>query len=848
MKMPETGPHAKRTDAGASTGIPELLSPAGGPAQFYAALSAGADAIYCALGGEFNARRMSEGEFDDSSFAEACDTAHLLGAKVYATVNIVVGDDELGRALKVAGRALSLGADALIVQDWGFMSLIRENWPWAEVHVSTQCNVHDPRGVRWCADEMGASRVTLSRELSIDEISECCSTGIECEVFAHGAICVCYSGLCLMSSMRGGRSGNRGLCANPCRLPMTLVDLDSGRSISAPGNLRPLCPKDNCTIEDLDDLARIGVASLKLEGRLKDPAYVRAVTSAYRAELDKLNGEVVDAPDLDEIELGLRRVFNRGFTDAYLHGRSGNEIISYRRSNNQGDLVGEVVGSRGLPDIVSRRKGANGGRERNRVVTRAEVDVRLSGDVGAGDILEFRPDDAPDNFITAPVSGDAKAGQVITCIASREVPDGSRARLVRSQAALDAAANVQTADGAVAVRKRKVHAHVEMRLGQPLLVELETVDGAARASASGPVVESARTKAVSIDDLVEHVGRMGTTPFELDSIDVDLDDGCGMGFSAIHRVRAEACDELERQILEPWRERESMVSSSDKVQVSSHGYSDRAECTEPDSPEICVLAPTPQHAGAAMDAGATRVYATADALGEFPQGWPCPPIPLLDEICHESDHDRLDKWVEEGSPVAVGNVSGLSLAAERGASPEIRHTIPVHNTRTLALMESFGASGIWLSPELEIDQIGQLGLNASSTLGILAYGRVQVMTIEHCALQASGECRGNCGSCNLRKMNIALRDIDGNRYPVRTDAHGRSRIYHWRPVDLAPEVGRLLKAGVTRFLVDATLLDAEQVRRHVKRLVDAVARVQAGKPPLEREPGTDSARLHLGIE
>ncbi|MBQ6650591.1 MAG: U32 family peptidase, partial [Atopobiaceae bacterium] len=259
--------------------VPELLAPAGTPDAFRAALAAGADAIYCALGNDFNARRSAD-NFTPETFAAACREAHLAGTRVYVTVNVVIKEREMPSALALVRQAWLLGADALIIQDWGLFAEVRRLWPEVECHVSTQANVHDARGVAWCG-ELGATRVTLSRELSLPEMAACAATGVECETFAHGAICFCYSGLCLMSSFFGGRSANRGLCAQPCRLPYDLLD-ESGEAMAVVGGERLLCPRDMCTIDSLAAMAEAGVASLKLEGRMKAPDYVHAVVRAYR--------------------------------------------------------------------------------------------------------------------------------------------------------------------------------------------------------------------------------------------------------------------------------------------------------------------------------------------------------------------------------------------------------------------------------------------------------------------------------------------------------------------------------------------------------------------------------------
>ena len=440
----------------------ELLAPAGGPEPFAAALAAGADAIYCGFGNDFNARRNAT-NFDDESFAAACKAAHLAGVRVYVTVNIVIRTAEMPKVLSVIRRAWCLGADAFIIQDWGLMAEVRRIWPEIEVHVSTQANIHDARAVAWIR-ELGIARVTISRELSLPELSRIADEGVEIEAFGHGALCFCYSGVCMLSSLSGGRSANRGMCAQPCRLPYDLVDED-GTVSQMKGADRALCPKDYCTISDLSSLMEAGVGSLKVEGRMKAPDYVYSVISSYRAELDDAYAGVKPSAETEHARMRrLLRSFNRGFTDAYLRGESGNEMMSYERSNNRGELVGEVVSSRRLEDTLVRRGGGNGGRRRNRHVTQAETEIALAEPVFEGDLLEIRPLTDPSQFLTATAEHDADAQERITVRTTRPMEKGSAVRVIRSKQAMEEA---QRAAHLECARKRPVSVSAKARIGPP---------------------------------------------------------------------------------------------------------------------------------------------------------------------------------------------------------------------------------------------------------------------------------------------------------------------------------------------------------------------------------------------
>lgn len=813
---------------------PELLAPAGGPEPFYAALAAGADAIYCGMG-SFNARRKAD-NFTDESFEAACRAAHLAGSRVYVTVNIVIKDEEMSEALSLVDRCWRLGADAFIIQDWGLFFEIRRLMPEVETHISTQANIHDARGTAWCK-EAGADRVTLSRELSIDEVAIIHdAVDIELEVFSHGAICFCYSGVCLLSSFTSrGRSANRGMCAQPCRLPYELID-ETGRSWSKPGRERALCPRDTCTADKLPRLLDAGAHALKLEGRMKAPDYVHSIVSAYRAQLDDiLAGREISDETAQARYRQLKRCFNRDFTSEYQEGRSGDEMMSYERSNNRGQIVGEVLGSKPLGNT----KGLKPDDKRRRA---AWTKLRLSEPVGKGDLLELRHNDEFDQFLTAIAPEDAQAGDIIECRTARPMPAGALVRLIRSQAALDAA---EAALKRPVARKRAVDVRVVAHLGQPFTVELTCIDDPALSGrAEGFTVESAKTRAVSAEDLVEHVGRMGSSPFEAVSFDIQLDEGCGMGFSAVHKVRAAACKALERAILAPYAERVNhLMVQSDPVCPADLN----------DLGEVCALVTSLNAAAAARKAGAARVYMTVDDLlaeGLSPASCSAEGvIPVLDEVSREADHERLDPWFTPGAPAAVGTISELARGAEIGSVVELRSCIPVHNVPCMRELAARGAHAAWLSPELTLAEIERIApQRGEMTLGLMVLGTPRVMTSEHCILQVAGACIHDCANCRLRARDFKLKNIDGRMLPVRTGLNGRSHLYDGVQLDATPQIPQLLRAGVTRFLVDGTLMNIDMLSRSVARTNRALEAARSGRTPDKRLPGTSSGCLFQGVE
>ena len=506
----------------------ELLAPAGNMACLHAAVRAGADAVYLGID-RFNARRGAD-NFTMDTLREACDYAHLRGVRVYLTVNIAILPSEAQAAMEVVRQGYRAGVDAFIVQDLGLAAQMRRTLPEADLHVSTQMNVLNAAGVE-AAAKLGAARVTFARELELAEIAELSSLaaerGMDTEVFAHGAICICYSGQCYMSSLVGGRSANRGMCAQACRLPYELHNKAVKKPLPSEGD-HLLSPKDLCTVDLIPELAVAGAGSLKIEGRMKSPEYVQAVVGVYRDVLDRTEAWLSAQPegaDLPAVPQNLRateeehrilsEAFSRGFTQAYLTHDDGNQMMSYGRPNNRGVFVGRVASVRA-----------------------GSVLVHPEEELSAGDVLEFWTNRG--HFAYTLAEGDLLANGDARIALSRKVGPGDRVFRVRS-------AKAAFVDDALAP-KVPVQGRAVLRIGDPVRFELVASDGSF-GCAMGPVVEAARTKAVSEDEVRAHLDRFGNEPFALSRLDVELDEGVGIGFSQLHKVRAQASRALEEDLL-----------------------------------------------------------------------------------------------------------------------------------------------------------------------------------------------------------------------------------------------------------------------------------------------------------
>ena len=461
--------------------VPELLAPAGNMTCLHAAVRAGADAVYLGAG-DFNARRGA-GNFTVESLREACDWAHLRGVRIYLTFNIIVLPSEVPAAMDLAHHAAEAGVDAFIVQDIGLAAEIIRTIPWVEVHISTQMNTHNAAGVE-AAHALGAARVTLAREMALPEIERMCTLahglGMQIEAFGHGALCICYSGQCFMSSLVGGRSANRGMCAQACRLPYELYNASLRKAVKTPGE-HQLSPKDLWTIDLLPQMAAAGVDSLKIEGRMKSPEYVFAVVSTYRGALDALASPVGQGSDSASVDSHqrLEEAFSRGFTTAYLTGDTGPDMMSYGRPNNRGVRIGRVSAVRD---------------------GRVEIDCDVP--LVAGDVIEFWTNKG--HFAHTIDALDTRGASTVSLVVPKPVGKGDRVFRVRSA---EAAFEDSVHDPRV-----PVCGSIDLRLGQPARLKLSAEMAQAPNGApskqtpgnepfsvhvEGPVVEAARTKALS---------------------------------------------------------------------------------------------------------------------------------------------------------------------------------------------------------------------------------------------------------------------------------------------------------------------------------------------------------------
>lgn len=537
---------------------PELLSPVGGKAHLIAAVNNGADAVY--MGGmAFNARIFAD-NFSDEELPDAINYAHSHGVKVYMTINTLIADNELSRAFDYCNYIYGLGVDGVIVQDMGLTRLLHKYLPDLPLHLSTQGTLFN-KGGALAAAKMGFCRVVPARELSLEEIrdlAEYCGSldpKVDVEVFVHGALCMCYSGQCQMSRVLGGgsgRTGNRGTCAQPCR---QAYRGDDGETYYA------LSPKDLCLIEHIPELVMSGASSFKIEGRMKTPEYVAVVTRIYRKYIDlfeKLAAKHgpekaaglyrVDESDM----LELRQIFNRGdFTEGYLYGNPGEDILSGSSPKNQGLRIGRVIAVIDSENKVSEKDekaAARGALKRGRELVCIELshqDGEQGAELDNGDGIEFIREDA-DYLISSPAGGvvtyvkDIGHGCVLAGDFERGAFTGDTVRKVTDHKLLESALDVPE-------KKLPVTMAFTARAGQyPVLVMTDVKNGNSVEIVSDHRTEYAVKVPTDRERIEASLARLGDTVYTpgLTGIDVQTDDGIMMPLSVVNRMRREAADEL----------------------------------------------------------------------------------------------------------------------------------------------------------------------------------------------------------------------------------------------------------------------------------------------------------------
>lgn len=500
----------------------EVLAPAGSFECLEAAIHAGADAVY--VGGNLFGARAYANNFDTTELVRAIQYVHLHNRKIYLTVNTLFKNEDVENLYAFLKEPYEAGLDAVIVQDLGVAEYIRKQFPAIDLHASTQMTITNQYGAELIA-KMGGTRIVPARELSINELLKIKQVGLEVEVFVHGALCYCYSGQCLLSSMIGGRSGNRGRCAQPCRLPYSFATMD-GHQLSQLDSPYILSPKDLCTVDLLSDLLDIGIDSLKIEGRMKNREYVAAVTSAYRHAVDDYyNGKMMEKGSRQRLTAErsqLMEIYNRGgFTQGYWKQHNSKDMMSMQRSNHNGVKVGKIVGLKG-----------------------GTVQLLLQEAIHVRDILEIRIDN--EHCVELTSNQNASIGQKVTLNAQKmkSIHCGLPVYRTRNVSLLNEIHNT-IIDKTL---KEKVHCTLRIYPDECAKMKLALVNRAIEVEAHGDMVLHAEKQPLQVEQVLDKLCKFGDSEFELDSYELDINEQAFIPMGAIKQLRRQAVALLEKEI------------------------------------------------------------------------------------------------------------------------------------------------------------------------------------------------------------------------------------------------------------------------------------------------------------
>src|SRR5665647_1626045 len=786
----------------------ELLAPAGDFESFKMAVEYGADAVY--IGAKKFSARQSAANFDSYELEMAIDYAHVRDAKVYVAMNTIVSDSEMSLALEDACSFYNMGADGIIIQDIGFAASLSSAIPGIPLHASTQMTIFDSAGVLKCK-EMGFKRVVLARELSLDEIKVICdNTNLEIEIFVHGALCISYSGQCLFSSLVGGRSGNRGKCAQPCRLPYELYSKENMNLIDSKNSKGYfLSPKDLCTLSILPQIIDSGAASLKIEGRMKSPQYVGSAVETYRRYIDNIQNNHYDTKrNLYEVQMEdvkkLSQVFNRGgFTTGYLEGEPGpgKDMMSFDNPKNMGLFLGTVESY----DASHKR-----------------VKIKIAEDISIGDGVEFIEDQ--EIYASTIVSWVSKIGKAIKKASQGETVEIgdikgkiSKGMFVykTSDKSLNTSITSPVSRGK-SLKKIYLNGEIDIYKGKEIVFKLQNDDGDKFSYRRGEIAEESVNNPTNAQKVIKQLKKTGDTPFEFDHITVNTDGMSYVSASAINSARRITLEGYANLLTKKQKKTASIYNSYD-IETMTTEFGRINDLT--DKLGFSLYLYNALNVDIYKDTGVKRVY--------------IPISKFLGKDAVEGTLELRNSGVKVfmAIPVATGPASKEMIAnavnkgildmidgvliSNPGHIEHVRahmgnikivcdYTFNVFNSKTAQFLCDLGLKNITYSPELNLGLLNNMD-NIKDVYGeIIAYGRIPVMNTKYCAVGcvSGGFSKGERCSSICLKGKYYLKDRIGAEFPIISDRIGcNSIILNSKIIYIPDEIKELSEAGIKTCLL-----------------------------------------------
>jgi U32 family peptidase len=799
---------------------PELLAPAGNGEMMRAAVENGADAIYFGLE-EFNAR-LRASNFKVADLPDIMAWLHERGVKGYITLNTLVFPSELEDAAKLLMACSAAGVDAVLVQDLGVAALAARLVPDLPIHASTQMTLTSAESIE-AAEALGLrlTRVVAARETSIKELRTMRKgTSKEIEVFVHGALCVAYSGQCLTSEALGGRSANRGECAQACRLPYDLI-VDG--EMQDTGDVKYLLsPKDLAAYEDLDKLVEAGIACLKIEGRLKSPEYVAATVQSYRAALDAVigDGDTVQHVDMDPAtQRKLEMTFSRGFTGGYLHDINHQAVVEGRFPKKRGAYLGRVTRTSehaiGIWLEAPLRAGDG-------VVFDSGAP---QGNEEGGRVYMINVDGEPQKEHTGSPSEDVDVEFGRGALNHRRINIGDRVWKT-SDPRLDRELAASYEGDEIRIR-RPVDIYVRARVGEPLGISLTDFDGNNVTFADTVPCERAQKQPLTYDALEKQVARLGNTPFQLGQLSADIDPDVMVPFSRLNDLRRRAVDALIDKRRSMNTKRRLNGNALTEMRKES-GIPQRGMSSAPALPRLSVMCRSLEQVRAAAahpgvnviytDFEDIRVHADArDIVKSAGKQF----VPASLRVMKPGEAGIVRKLLQyDPDAILVRNLGALHVLQNEAPTVELiaDYSFNIPNELTAGLLYQHGLKQLTPSYDLNIEQLMEL-LSAAPAdwFEVTIHQHLPMFHMEHCVFcrfLSTGTDFTNCGRpCDTH--TLAVRDRMGYEHPVKADAGCRNTVYNAVAQSASEYIDQMLAAGVNKYRIEFIAETAGQVQEAI---------------------------------
>ncbi|TWU02640.1 U32 family peptidase [Stieleria varia] len=788
----------------------ELLAPAGDWDCARAAVENGADAIYFGLDCGFNARYRAK-NFGLDDLPDLMRFLRQRGVRGYTTMNTLVFDSELPRFAEVIEQVAAAGVDAVLVQDLGVATLAHEICPDLEIHASTQMSMTSAETIA-VARQLGLSRVVLARELSVKEITQIAAkTDMPLEVFIHGALCVAYSGQCLTSESLGGRSANRGQCAQACRLPYDLICDGEPRDLGDVKYL--LSPQDLAGYAMIPELIDAGVASIKIEGRLKTPEYVANISRHYRAAIDEaLATRMVSMSDVARQEMELS--FSRGFSPGWLEGNDHKRLVPGKQSAKRGIHLGKV-----------------------RSIRKERIQVELSAPIALGDGLAIqsqRVDTSEQalqggriyslNTAWGNKQSSAEAGDVVWIGFGEDSIDWEL---------IDIDADVfknddpklnrrlrQSFSGADAVRRQPVDVTVQACVGQPLSLTATLPSGLTATAVSELPLEAARKHAATQSHLREQLDRFGATPFELGSVTMTIDGGPMVPASVLNQTRRELADRLMDMIANP--QPRAIHRDAGAAMLAHQVETDCTNC----NPQLAVLCRNEEQLRAAVGSGVEMVYVDFHDVRKYGDAVAIArssgvPIAIATVRMQKPSEMGLMRVLLRHQPewILARNLAAIQFFIDAGVGVISDFSLNVANRLSARWLRDLGVQRVTASYDLNRDQLQALCDSGDGpSTEVVIHQHMPMFHMEHCvfcSVLSPGTNKTNCGRpCDDHV--VQLQDRVGAAHTLQADVACRNTLYNAQPQSGAELVSSLQQRGVQWFRLEMLDQSADEVRQTIR--------------------------------